>query len=151
MRGQSLIELLIALGIFVVIVSAVSFLLINGYLSDIQASQNSQAIFLAEEGMEAVRSIRDNDWEDLEPGSHGLTISENHWIFQGDSEDISDKLPQGKRVITIGDINEDRKKVISQITWELFPARSQEISLVTYLTNWQKVEEEKPPKEKKEK
>ena len=150
-RGQSLIELLIALGIFVVMVSVVAFLLIDSYISNLQASQNSKAIFLAEEGMEAARSIRDNSWDNLTAGPHGLTISENNWIFQGELEDISDKLPQGKRVITIGDINEDRKKVISQITWELFPARSQEISLVTYLTNWQKVEEEKPPKEKKEK
>jgi len=152
MRGQSLIELLIALGIFVVMVSVVAFLLIDSYISNLQASQNSKAIFLAEEGMEAARSIRDNSWDNLTAGPHGLTISENNWIFQGELEDISDKLPQGKRVITIGDIDEDRKKVTSKVSWQV-AQKENKIELITYLTDWQEeIEIEKPPKPpKKEK
>ena len=141
MRGQSLIELLIALGIFVAIISVVTFLLIDSYAANLQARQNSQAIFLAEEGMEAVRSIRDNDWEALAPGSHGLAISGNNWVLLGASEDISDKLKEGKRVITIENIDEDRKKIISKVTWQISPERENKIELVTYLTNWQKLSE----------
>jgi len=151
-EGETLIELLIALGIFLAMVSVVAFLLIDSYISNLQATQNSQAIFLAEEGMEAVRSIRDNDWKDLKPGSHGLAISENNWVLLGDSEDVSDILNQGKRIIKIEDIDKDRKKIISQVLWQLTPGRDynpptalppegrapNKIELVTCLTNWQK-------------
>jgi len=140
-KGQSLIELLIALGIFLAMVSVVAFLLIDGYISNLQASQNSQAISLAEEGIEAVRSIRDSSWDSLTAGPHGLTISGNNWIFQGGQEDVSHRLREGIRKIIVEEIGSDRKKVISQITWELIPARPQELGLVTYLTNWQKYSE----------
>jgi len=138
MKGQSLIELLIAAGIFVMTVSVVASLLIDGYISNLQASQNSQAIFLTEEGLEAVRSIRDNNWNDLTSGSHGISISQNQWIFQGEEENISDKLPEGVRKVIVESIGVDRKKVTSQVTWKIPPAKSTKIELVTYFTNWQK-------------
>lgn len=137
-KGQSLIELLIAMGVFVVMVSAVAFLLIDSYISNLQAGQNSRAIFLAEEGLEAARSIRDNDWKKLKAGDHGLTISKNHWIFQGKSEDVSDVLSQGKRIINVEDIGKDRKKITSRVSWRIAPERTNQVQLVTYLTNWQK-------------
>jgi len=138
MKGQSLIELLIAAGIFVMTVSVVASLLIDGYISNLQASQNSQAIFLTEEGLEAVRSIRDNNWNDLTSGSHGISISQNQWIFQGEEENISDKLPEGVRKVIVESIGVDRKKVTSQVTWKIPPAKSTKIELVTYFTNWKK-------------
>jgi len=138
MKGQSLIELLIAAGIFVMTVSVVASLLIDGYISNLQASQNSQAFFLTEEGLEAVRSIRDNNWNDLTSGSHGISISQNQWIFQGEEENISDKLPEGVRKVIVESIGVDRKKVTSQVTWKIPPAKSTKIELVTYFTNWQK-------------
>jgi len=136
--GQSLIELLIALGIFGVTVSVVTFLLINGYLSDLQARQNNIAIFLAEEGLETVRSIRDNNWKDLKEGSYGLAIAGNHWILTEEPEDISAILNQGKRKIKIENIDKERKKITSEITWQIAPIKKNKIELVTYLTNWQK-------------
>lgn len=138
MKGQSLIELLIAAGIFVVIVSAAAFLLIDSYISNLQASQNSQAISLAEEGLEAARSIRDNNWYDLTLGDHGLSISQDQWIFQGEEENVSDKLPGGVRKVIVENIGDDRKKVTSQITWKLTETNLQSLSLITYLTNWQR-------------
>lgn len=119
-------------------VSVVASLLIDGYISNLQASQNSQAIFLTEEGLEAVRSIRDNNWNDLTSGSHGISISQNQWIFQGEEENISDKLPEGVRKVIVESIGVDRKKVTSQVTWKIPPAKSTKIELVTYFTNWQK-------------
>lgn len=136
--GQSLIELLIALAIFVMIISAVSVFLIDGYLSNLWAYQNSLAIFLAEEGLEAIRSIRDSNWEDLIVGSHGLTISGGRWVLQGTQEDISSDLKEGTRRINIEDIAPDTKKITSQINWQLINEKPTEIKLVSYLTNWQK-------------
>lgn len=139
-KGQFLIELIIAIGIFVIMASSLTFLIFNSYTAGYLASEITQANFLAEEGLEAARSIRDSDWTKLTAGNHGLAISEteNTWIFQGISEDVRDQLREGTRVITVEDLDSDRKQIISQVTWQFTEARPQEIQLITYLTNWAK-------------
>lgn len=135
-KGQSLIELLVALGVFVLAATTITFLIIDAYIADRAGRERTRATFLAEEGLEAVRSIRDNNWSDLINGNHGLIISGNNWIFQGAEEDVSDQLREGKRKIIVEEVDSDRKKITSQVTWKLTEARSQNVSLITYLTNW---------------
>ncbi len=138
-RGQSLIELLVAVGLFVAVVSAVGLLIMQSRFSNLKASQHSQASFLVHEAMEAVRSIRDNNWDDLLDGSHGLAISSSRWVFQGTEEDISSFLNKGKRKVIIESIDADRKKITSQVTWENPRAEQTQVALVSYLSNWQKL------------
>lgn len=138
-QGQTLLELIIAIGIFITVVSGLAFFILESYISGRLASEITKANFLAEEGMEAVRSIRDNNWGDLLAGNYGLAIFENKWIFQGAQEDINSELKGGIRVVTIEDIDPDRKKLTSQVTWQFTQARPQEVRLVTYLTNWAKL------------
>ena len=137
--GQSLVELIIAMGIIVLVISSVAFLVIDSYVSGRLSKEITQANFLAEEGMEAIRSIRDNSWNDLSPGTYGLAISGSNWILQGSQEDVSSELNQGIRTIIIEEIDPDRKKITSQVDWKFVEARPQQIQLITYLTNWQKV------------
>lgn len=136
--GQSLIELVIAMSIFVVSVSVVSFLILNVYLSDKLGREKTIATFLAQEGMEAVRSIRDNNWDDLPSGysENGLAIFGNHWVFQGSKEDLSWQLTEGKRKIIIEEIDGSRRKITSQVTWKVSEERENEVRFFTYLTNW---------------
>lgn len=137
-KGQSLIELLIAMAIFALMISAITFLVLDSYVAHRAGREQTLATFLAEEGLEATRSIRDNNWDDLTDGSHGITTSGDNWIFQGTEEDISDQLNEGIRKIIVSTIDADRKEIQSKITWEFTETRPQEIILVTYLTNWQK-------------
>ena len=142
-RGQSLIELLLAMGVFVLAVSAITGLTLDVYLADRSGRERMVATFLAKEGIEAVRSIRDSSWDALTIGEHGLTISGGKWTFSGSQEDISNKLKEGIRKIIIveipaGAIDSDRKKITSQITWKLSEVRSQDVSLISYLTQWKK-------------
>jgi len=141
-KGQSLIELLLAIAIFVIVVSSLTFLILDSYVSGRLAQEMTTASFLAEEGLEAARSIRDSGWSKLIADNYGLVISEteNAWDFSNPPEgtDVSDQLREGTRIITIEDIDSDRKKVTSQVTWQFAEGRSQEIKLVTYLTNWAK-------------
>lgn len=139
MKGQSLIELIIAIGIFIFVVSVLAFLVLDSYVAGRLASEITKANFLAEEGLEAARAIRDNSWLDLIAGSHGLVISGGHWIFQGISEDIHDQLRGGARTIEIENLDQNRKKVISRVNWQFSEGRPEEVRLVSYLTNWQKV------------
>lgn len=135
-KGQSLIEVLVAMGIFVLAVSAVNFLIIDSYVAYQLSQEMTLASFLAEEGIEAARSIRDESWNRLISGEHGLAVSENKWNFQGSEEDVSQYLDNGKRKIIVTDIDPDRKKIISQINWDFSDTRTERIEMVTYLTNW---------------
>lgn len=137
--GQSLVELIIAMGVIVLVISSVAFLVIDSYVSGRLSKEITQANFLAEEGMEAIRSIRDNSWDDLSPGTYGLAVSGNNWILQGSQEDVSLQLNEGIRTITIEEIDLDRKKITSQIDWKFVENRLQQVKLITYLTNWQKI------------
>lgn len=117
-RGQSLIELLVAIAVFVIVVGSLSFLILDSYVSGRLAQEMTIADYLAEEGLEAVQSIRDNNWLNFNTGEHGLAISGNNWVFQGNQEDISSQLRGGVRKIIIEDIGLDRKKVTSEVTWQ---------------------------------
>jgi type II secretory pathway pseudopilin PulG len=137
--GQSLIELLIAMSIFALAVSAITFLILDVYLADRVGRERMIATFLAKEGMEASRSIRDNNWEDLTNGEYGLAMSGGNWVFQGNQEDVSGRLKEGVRKIIVEEIDSNRKKITSQVIWKLTEARSQDVSLITYLTNWRAI------------
>lgn len=117
-KGQTIIELLVAMGIFILLISVVTFLILDSYVSDRAARERTQATFLAEEGLEQARSTRDNDWLGL------VSV-------------VSETIDKFTRTITVEDIDSERKKVVSQVSWQLTEARSQEVSLITYLTNWQ--------------
>jgi len=138
-RGQSLIELMVALGIFILIVSGLAIFILEGYVSGRLAQEKTVANFLAEEGLEAARSIRDNKWSSVKNGDHGLVISGGkNWVFSGTSEDLSSQFKQGAtRIITIEDAGVCRKKITSKVNWEFTGNIFQEVELITYLTNWE--------------
>lgn len=138
-KGQSLIEFLIAMGIFVLLISGLSLLIIDSYLSHRVSRERTKAIFLAEEGIEAVRSIRDADWDALTLGNHGLEISSNNWSFSSIQEDISEQLNEGTRTIIVEEdenCSDSCKKISCLVNWKLNKAREQEISISTYLASW---------------
>jgi Tfp pilus assembly protein PilV len=137
-KGQSLIELLVALAVLVLTISAITFLVLDSYVAYRAGREHTLATFLAEEGLEAARSIRDNNWDDLVDGNHGIAISGDSWIFQGTENDLSGQLRQGKREVIINTLDVDRKEIQSKVSWEFNEVRSQEVVLVSYLTNWQK-------------
>lgn len=141
-KGQSLIELLIAVGIFAISVSILVFFILDSYVSDRLGREITIANFLAQEGIEAVKSIRDYDWDQLISGNHGLVISEteNVWTLTSPpaGTDVSEFLKEGERIIIIEDVGADRKKITSKISWQFGEGRTQEVELATHLTNWAK-------------
>ena len=136
--GQSIIELLIAMGVFVIGVSVIVFLILDVYVADRSGRERMVATFLAKEGLEAARAIRDNDWFDLSVGNHGIAISGNNWVFQDtpEAKDISDKLEGGEREIIVEEIDNARRKVTSRVSWDFTPLRSTQVEFVSYLTRW---------------
>ncbi len=130
-RGQSLVEVIISVGLFALAISG-AFLLLNNQLSNLQIIRNTlTASVKAEEGLEAARLIRDRNWDELTAGTHGLSLSANTWQFQG-SSDIGNGFT---RTITVSDLSSNERTVSSSISWQAFPS-VQNITLTTIFSNW---------------
>lgn len=135
-KGQSLLELVVAIGIFAILVSILTFFILNSLFLGKLGQEFLIANSLAEEGLEAAKSIRDNNFNDLTAGNHGLAISEGRWVFQGTEEDLSQLLREGRRIVEIQEIDSNRKRVISKVRWQFNSLEIQEIRLITHFTNW---------------
>lgn len=150
-RGQSVIEVIVAVAILVIIAASAVVTILGSFATTRLAKEETQAAFFAMEGIEAVQSIRNQDWNNLSSGTYGLSSSGGVWVFSGSSDD-----PEGSgkfsRVITLaevqrggygnivdsgGTVDEDSQKVTSTITWDFTPGRANTVDMAAYLTNWQ--------------
>ncbi len=131
-KGFLLIEVLLSTSVFILAVLAFSGALIYGQENVSLAGSRSRAVFLAEEGLEIVRNIRDNDFSGLADGTHGLAVSGANWAFSG-SEDITDIFT---RQIEINSLNDTTKIVTSTVTWQQNTWRTGAVSLVARFVNW---------------
>jgi len=149
-RGQMVIEVIVAVSIFAIIASS-SVMAIVGSLSTARlAEEESQATFLATEGLEAVKSIRNQGWGYLTAGIYGLSKTSGVWAFSGNSD--TDPSMKFTRVISITDVGRDgngnilgtggtvdpeTKKITSTVSWNFTPTRQNSVIMNMYVTNWQ--------------
>ncbi|MBL1434246.1 hypothetical protein COB87_001590 [Candidatus Wolfebacteria bacterium] len=132
-QGFFLVEALLATSLFALIITGFVGAFLYGQESTMLSGNRAQAVFLAEEGLEAVRNIRDDNFSNLTDGNHGITISGNEWVFAG-TTDVQDIFT---RQIEIGTIDTDRKIATSTVLWQQNQQRQGSVSLVAYFNNWQ--------------
>jgi len=151
-KGQSIIEVIVAMAIFIIIASSSVIAVLGSFSTTRLAEEETQAALFATEGLEAAQSIRNQDWDNLTTGDHGLVNASSIWAFSGTSDDPngSDKFTRtiavadverdesGDVVESDGTVDEDTKKITATITWNFTPTRENTVEMVTYLTNWQK-------------
>lgn len=130
--GFSLVEVLLAGAIFGLLITALVGAFLYGQEATALAGNRARALLLAEEGLEAVRSIRDAGYANLADGNYGLAVTGNQWTFSG-IQDVSDIFT---RQVNIASADSKRKSVISQVTWQQNPQRTGSVTLVSRLTNW---------------
>jgi len=145
--GVSVLEIILSIAIFGVLAASVLGMVWEPLVTVSAAEQRSQAVLLAEEGLDAVRSIRNDDWLALADGNHGLLQSGGAWQFSGAS-DVTDIFT---RVITVTSVNRDSssdivgsggaldprtKLVTSTITWDTVLGAGKSLQFTIYLTNW---------------
>ncbi len=130
-KGFSLVEIVLASGVLALLSLIFLGILTYGQQSTVRAAQRDRAIFLAQEGLEAARSIRDQNFANLTAGDFGLVAS-NQWSLsaQPDVEDIF------TRTISIVDVNAQTKKVISKVAWKQSGSNIVDLSFSTILTDW---------------
>jgi prepilin-type N-terminal cleavage/methylation domain-containing protein len=132
-RGYSIIEVMLAIAIFAMFAGVFVSAFVQGQQSTALAGKKTRATILAEEGLEAVRSIRNNGFNGLAEGQYGLEISNGQWSLEPSPENINGFT----RVITIENLTEDHKLITSDISWQEESDRKSSLSLATVLGNWQ--------------
>ncbi|MFH1207738.1 MAG: prepilin-type N-terminal cleavage/methylation domain-containing protein [Patescibacteria group bacterium] len=145
--GQSLLELLVAMGIFVLVIASTMFLTLDAHLANQEGGQRTRAAALAQEGMEASKSLASRGWKYLTVGTHGLSAVTNVWQYNG----AVDSLGIFSRAVTVASVNRDvsgnittsggaldldTKLVTSQVTWSPRPNRPSSVIVNSYMTNW---------------
>lgn len=135
MRGVTIVEAVVAIAVFALIASvAYRTYTAANFLAE-RADQKSEALWLAEEGIEATRAIRNQNFSTLTAGNKGIALSGNAWTFSGTSDMANGFL----RTIAIGVIDADTRSATSTVSWSDRGATST-VSLSTILTNWRKVD-----------
>lgn len=149
-QGQTLMESIIALAIFSLIAAALASLLLGGSSGSLEGSERTHADALAQEGLEAVRSIRDRGWNELAYSASGVSAVGGEWVLDG--EGTSDSEPPFTRQILKtavcrsagGDIticpgaatDPDTFYITSRVTWQSSGGASLTHSRSSYITNW---------------
>jgi prepilin-type N-terminal cleavage/methylation domain-containing protein len=142
-KGFTLLELVLAVAIFSMSALATGYLIIESMSTTDANSKKIQATFLAREGLEAVRIIRDRDgnFDSLANGDHGLEFDEDDdtWRLNDDASDITDEVYE--RTITISDWDDGLPvgavgKLITSTVSVPTITRDITVSLQTVLTNW---------------
>ncbi|MFA5076490.1 MAG: hypothetical protein WC480_03695 [Patescibacteria group bacterium] len=129
-RGQNLIEVLIALGIFFIFISGV--LVLNWrYLDTFARARDLQKVQnIADESFEALQSIAYDDWPAVVNGTYGLSSSSGKWQLQGQPDLIDNKYT---RQVVISSVNRDEN-------CDITPSASiddPDSKLVTVTVSWQ--------------
>lgn len=138
--GFSLLELVLAVAIFSMASISIGYLIIDATGTTDINNKKIETIFLAREGIEAVRSIRNADgFATLvsNVGDNGLDFDSetNTWSFAGASENVADENVY-TRVINITLDNATTTSVVSTVS-ATSGARTISTSLETKFTDWQ--------------
>ncbi len=131
-KGFSVVEVLLAASIFALLVTALAGAYFYGQESAALAGARARAGLLAEEGLEASRSIRDGAFASLTDGNHGLAVSGGVWTYSS-TQDVTGLFT---RSVTVSTVDAGTKELTSTVTWQQNAQRTGTASAVTRLTNW---------------
>lgn len=157
-KGFTVIEILIAITLTSIFLSAMLGFAVHSLKNAITIKKSYQANYLALEGIEVLRNIRDGtDWsvngigsfdvnteyyvqknEDNPPkwilalGNENIDVFIRHLIIERVSRDENDNIE-----LNFNPMNEDVeiRKIISKVSWNE-AEKNHQIEIYTYLTNW---------------
>ncbi len=145
--GLSLIELLVAMAVFVIAAASITFIVIDALQATRRGVEETTAVYLNQQGIEAAKSIKNRGWKYLSLGAHGIVSTSGYWDFSG-SNNVIDKYTRTVTVSPVqrnvsddivtsgGIVDKDTKKVSVQTGWLFSPLRPGNILFETYMTNW---------------
>lgn len=130
--GQSLLEVIIAVGIFMIGTVAAGALLLTQFWSTETHHASLDALLEAESGLEAVRAIRNRDWFALRPGTFTVTTANNLPALVP-----TDPPPATGQFITIAEIDDTTLEATSTVRTSGRGGQLRTIALRTRFSDWQ--------------
>lgn len=150
--GFSVVEIILASALFLIFSGASIVVVLQGFDLNRVGTETIVANQYAIEGIEAVRSIRNQSYANLVvTAGAGLTRSaSNTWTFSGVSNQFGpnnmytrvivissvSRDASGNIVSSGGSVDANTMKVTSTVTWNHTPTRIDKVIQTTYLTNW---------------
>ena len=150
-RGVLVMEVMLTAAIFVLIGSGAVVGMVSALNMNRTAQERVAAVNYAQEGLEAVRSIRNQNYN-LLVDSSGVGVQRNGttgvWEFNGSANNTWGKYT---RVMTVANAQRDAsgnivasggttdyttKKVTSTVTWDFSPTQAFDVTVSDYLTDW---------------
>ena len=130
-RGSALLESILGIALLslflLILVGNISY----AEIRSLQNTMRTRALLSAEEGLEATRSIRDNNYVLLVAGTHGLARTNGYWEFSGAGDTANDL----RREIVLTPLDGSTTEAVAHVTWG-DTEHLGEVSLRTRLTDW---------------
>jgi len=118
-KGQSLVEIILAMGLAVIILPALLTGLVSSRQGKAQQTQRTQAVYLLNETVDALRSSREKGWIGFAVnGTFHPAISGSSWTLVPGSTVSAGLIQQ----VTISDLNRDSNGAIATIGGTLDPS-----------------------------
>lgn len=147
-QAFSLVEVVVALAVFAILAAGVFNITTSSYRNFYGKGDKQVLKEFAQEGIEAVKAIRNNSWQDIEnvsgAGNQGITKDNNgYWEFSGSSN----TLDVFTRVISITDVQRNSSWEIvdaggtndpltKKVTVTVSADGMEDYVLTTYITDW---------------
>ncbi|MDH4358868.1 MAG: hypothetical protein OEV37_02950 [Candidatus Berkelbacteria bacterium] len=128
----SLIEVLLSISLFSIFVMMLVMALLQSQENATLTGSRLRAVQYAEEGIEATRSIKNENFEGLVDGDYGLAFVGSRWTLSG-TQDTQDGFT---RTVNISTISESLKRIRVTISWPQTSVRIGSLSFESYLSNW---------------
>lgn len=158
-KGFSVLEIILAVSIFITFGTGAIMVVVQGFNSNRLGIEFTIANQFASEGIEAVKSIKNQSFAGLvNTGGCGLVRSGIVWAFQSPCTNNTlthnaaddyiriikvepvnrNNIPPKGDIVPVGSPDPDTKKITSTVTWYFNSSRPESIDLVTYLSDWRK-------------
>ena len=139
--GSLLIDALLAIVIFGAVVAAFSNGILQGQQGTLRGNNRTRAVYLAEEGLQAIRSIRDQAGGYTRIKKRALDQDDGIQVVTGTGWMIVDEATVidgmfTRRIIFSAGANTNQRKVSSIVTWSETQGDSLSVTQTSYITNW---------------
>lgn len=136
-KGFTLIEVLLSVSVLALLTTFSIGILVYIEQYTLNNLRYKKAIYLAEEGIEAVKNIKDNSFSALSNGTFTLETSYTNgkWILTNGSETMDNFFT---RNIVISTVDTNTKKIESKVSYLKNTGGTVLVSLSTYLANFAK-------------
>jgi hypothetical protein len=148
--GSLLIDALLAIVIFGAVVAAFSNGILQGQQGTLRGNNRTRAVYLAEEGLQAIRSIRDQSDGYVRITSRTLdeddgvqVVTGTGWTIVDDATVIDGMFT--RRIIFSTGANSNERKITSIVTWSETQGDSLSVTQTSFITNWTKDPPKPPP------